>query len=246
MRGHAGVTLIVASTMLALGACDRTDPPVNKLERAAEELVGDTDKEALPHQPQGPFAPRDECTDQPGASEFLANLRRAVLARDAQTFAALAAEDIRLDFGGGSGRETLVERLGDENYNLWEAAEEVLTLGCAADGATLTMPWYFAQDTRVDPFEGYIVTGENVPLHPGPEPDPLADAVTVLSWDVVTIAPGTDLRAEYLPVRYRDPQTATEMAGYVARDKLRSVIDYRIGAARRNNQWRMTYFIAGD
>lgn len=237
--------IVIAALLIAgLSACERADPPVQKLERAAEELVAGTDAEGLPQQAEGPYAPRDECTDQPGASEFLANLRSAVEARDSAAFAALAAEDIRLDFGGGGGKETLIQRLEADDGALWDEAAEILELGCASDGATLTMPWYFAQDIPVEPFAGAVVTGENVPLRNAPAAD--APAIARISWDAVEVDPASSQDSEFAEVTWDAPGGEGEVEGHIERSNLRGIVDYRIGAARRNDRWRMTYFIAGD
>lgn len=236
----------LAMLSLALAACDRSDPPVKKLERAAEDAVGAVERETLPAQAQGPFAPRDECTDQPGGAEFMAQIRNAVELRDAAAFAALAAEDVRLDFGGGGGQTTLVSRLGEDDGPLWQKLDQLLTLGCSADGAAIEMPWYFAQEFPGDPMMGMVVTGENVPLRDAPAQD--AATLARLSWDAVEIQPriGEASPEGFTAVTYRASETAEPVEGYIASEDLRSWIDYRLGASRRNGRWRITHFVTGD
>ncbi len=237
--------LAVLPLVAVLSACDRGNPPSEQLESAAEALVAEVDGESLPPQPTGPYAPRDECLDQPGAGEFLAALRTAAASRDTEAVVALAAEDIYLDFGGGAGRDELRARLNGEDDYLWLALDDVLTLGCASDGATMTLPWYFAQTIPVDPFEGLIVTGEDVPMYAAA--DPASDLVARFSWDVVTLtAYTTEPGDEFLPVGGTNPESGERVEGFMAMENLRSIIDYRIGAARRNGRWHMTSFIAGD
>ena len=48
----------------------------------------------------GQYAPRDECSAQPGGAEFLVALKAAVAARDNKAFADLTSAEIVLDFGG--------------------------------------------------------------------------------------------------------------------------------------------------
>lgn len=236
----------------ALAACDRSNPPAAKLERAAEELVSDLDGEALPRQAKGPYAPHDECTDQPGAGEFLANLRKAVAARDTNALVALAAEDIRLDFGGGAGVATLRSRLelaaeDDEpaarSPGLWDELDTLLDMGCAADGAVLIMPWYFAQEIEVETGRGFIVTGEDVPLYTSiSKESPVLDRI---SWDVVELVDDIRSTPEMRHVAWTDAEGDT-IDGFVAGEMLRSTIDYRLLANRRNNRWRITALIGGD
>ena len=234
----------VATSLLVLAACDRSDPPSDRLERAAEEVVAEVEGETLPQQAEGPYAPRDECLDQPGAAEFLSQLRSAVGSRDAEAVAALAADDIRLDFGGGSGRELLVQRLNADERELWAELSEVIAMGCASDGATLTMPWYFAQEFpgALDASTYAVVTGENVPLYS--EAGAEREQVGSVSWDKVTYL-GDD--ADGIRVSWTDSETGEQVEGYFEdASVLRSQYDYRLLASRRNNRWRITAFIAGD
>ena len=41
-------------------------------------------------------------------------------------------------------------------------------------------------------------------------------------------------------------KTADGKEGYVATDKVRSLLDYRLLATKVNNEWRITAFLAGD
>lgn len=236
--------LLFATSALALSGCDRSQPPVETIERAAEEAIGEVQGETPPQQAQGPYAPRDECLDEPGAGEFLANLRKAVEARDSDALIALSAEDVFLDFGGGTGTELLRERLAAEDGYLWDALSQILTLGCASDGARITMPWYFAQDIPIDPYMGAIVMAQDVPLRASPVDD--AEVVAQLSWDAVEALEGLRDDERFLKVSWMDPGTEELVEGYIEADTLRSIIDYRIGASRRNNRWRITNFVAGD
>ncbi len=234
-----------ALLLTGLAACDRSDPPSQRIERAAEDALSELEGEKLPAPPAGPYAPRDECRDLPGASEFLASLESAVEARDADALLALVAEDVRLDFGGGSGRSELRQRLASEDYNLWTELEEIVALGCASeDSSMITLPWYFAQDFRVDPYMGALVVGEDIPLRAAPADD--ADVLARISWDAVEALPVDRVDSNYEQFRWTDPESGDELTGFIHVDSLRSLIDYRIGATRRNQRWSIVFFIAGD
>jgi hypothetical protein len=222
-----------------LAACQREAPPAQEIAKSAEKLVG-TRKAEPPQLAEGPYAPRDTCGDLKDADTFRQTLAAAIEARDADAVAALAAEDVKLDFGGGSGREELRTRLRAEDSRLWEELEELMALGCSANKhGGMTIPWYFDQTIRgVDPLAGMIVTDEKVPVLATPEED--AEIVTTLSWDVVTIS-ALNPENPYQRVETRDGQK-----GYIATDKLRSLIDYRLLAVSRNNNWRIVSLVAGD
>lgn len=236
--------LAVLPLALTVSACDRSDPPVKKLERAAEELVTEVEGEALPRQQQGPYAPRDECIDQPGAAEFLAQMRAAITDRNADVLVSLAAQDVKLDFGGGAGHALLRERLGAEDGYLWDALDQIAVLGCATDGAQMTLPWYFAQDIPVDAFAGAIVTGENVPLRAAPNAE--AEELATISWGAVEAPGGIMVESEFVAVTWTNPAGGAVVEGYLPKARLRSIVDYRLIASRRNNRWRITHFVAGD
>jgi len=234
----------------ALAGCSRGVPPSEQLEKVAEEVVEATVEGAGGAQtaiPAGPFAPRDECSDVKGASAFLTSLRGAVEGRDTDVLVALSAQDIKLDFGGGTGAAELRRRLDSDDGILWSALEELLTLGCASDGeAGLTLPYYFAQDFKGDPYSAFIVTGTDVPLLSAPGDG--ASELAKVSWDVVELLPGERDLPNSHHVRWdgSSDDQAEPVEGYIAKEHLRSMIDIRLIAASRNGRWRIVSLVAGD
>jgi len=225
--------------VLLLTACEREEAPADEVAESAEELVG-VDQPDAPKLAQGPYAPRDTCGDLEGAAEFRQALAAAVAERDADALVALAAEDVKLDFGGGTGQAELKKRLTAEDRQLWQELGELLTLGCSANKqGGLTIPWYFDQTiSNVDPFMGMIVTGETVPLLSAPDEE--AEIVASLSWDVV------EIDALKPDDAFQKVETRDGKQGFIATDKLRSLIDYRLLAASRNGNWRIVSLVAGD
>ena len=225
--------------VLLLSACEREEAPADEVAESAERLVG-AEKPEPTTLAEGPYAPRDTCGDLEGAAAFRQALAEAVRSRDADALVALAAEDVKLDFGGGTGRAELKKRLTAEDRKLWQELEELLALGCSANKqGGLTIPWYFDQPIEgVDPMMGMIVTGESVPLLGSPDED--ATAVATLSWDVVEIS---TLQPDE---PFQKVETTGGEEGYIATDKLRSLIDYRLLATSRNGNWRIVSLVAGD
>lgn len=225
--------------VLLLTACEREEAPADEVAESAEKLVGVQQPEA-PKLAQGPYAPRDTCGDLEGAAEFRQALAAAVAERDADALVALAADDVKLDFGGGAGRGELKKRLTADDRRLWQELGELLTLGCSANKqGGLTIPWYFDQSiTGVDPFMGMIVTGEAVPLRSAPDEE--ADSVATLSWDVV------EIDALKPDDAFQKVETRDGKQGFIATDKLRSLIDYRLLASSRNGTWSIVSLVAGD
>lgn len=235
------LTGVVAALSIALAGCTAEKAPSEKLKDAAEDFVENATGTAPPQLAEGKWAPRDECAALPGASAFRESLATAVEARDADGLAALAASDVKLDFGGGAGAGELKSRLMHPDRSLWDELDDLLDLGCAASGnGSITIPWYFAQDLGdVDSYSGMIVTGEKVPLRA--EPSPKAAALEEISWDVVTLEDGLHPDEDYQKVKSADGNS-----GFIRTAKLRSLLDYRLLASSRNGKWSITSLVAGD
>ena len=232
-------SIALVPLLLTATACDRHKAPSDKLAQSASELVGAKKPEPAPLD-EGPFAPRDTCGDLAGASAFREKLAEAVMTRDANALAALAAEDIKLDFGGGTGRAELKKRLTAKDGMLWDELDQLLKLGCAANPqGGLTIPWYFEQHIdKVDAMSGMLVTGETVPIFAAP--DATGKPIKTISWDVVEL---TALKPDD---PFQHVTTTDGTKGYIATDKLRSLLDYRLLASQRNGKWSIVSLVAGD
>lgn len=191
---------------------------------------------------EGRFAPRDECIAVPGAAAFRAALAEAVRKRDAEALVALAAPEVKLDFGDGAGQAELRRRLtGEGGAELWRELAALPPLGCAVDRGNLVLPWFFAQDLGGDdPYGMLLVTGERVPLLP--KADAEARPVRLLSWALVEPEEGYDERAAFQPVRV----AGGGPSGFVDAARLRSPIGYRLIAGRTTVGWKIEAFLAGD
>jgi len=228
---------LAIALLLSCAACDQDDAPAEDVAEAAEQLVAPTAPSPLA---RGKWAPQDTCANVEGADEFRTRLGAAIRARDVDAVVALAADDVKLDFGGGEGSAELRQRLGDPSLGLWDELDALMALGCSAnDLGGITIPWFFDQDLGdADPYFAMLVTGEDVPLRE--RPDPASKAVATISWDLVEIAT-LDPESDWQRVELGDGKI-----GFIATDKLRSVIDYRLTASSRNGRWRIISFVAGD
>lgn len=252
---------LYASSLLApaliLAGCSQSDAPSEKMAKAAEEMVAKVSETAAPgdEAEPGPYAPRNDCEELAGAESFMAALNAAVELRDTDLLVALAAEDVKLGFGGQDGADNLRANLRSDSPNLWDELEELVTMGCAVNSqGGLTMPWYFAQDMQGDPFETYIVTGENVAMRSAASAD--APAVTRVSWDSVQLVRegtrdgpmvfGGEDGAGWMHVRLAASGDEDAQEGYIRSRSLRSVVDYRLLATSRNGRWRIVSLLAGD
>lgn len=197
---------------------------------------------AVPPNAPGQYAPRDECSARDGGGEFLAALKSAVARRDAEAFADLTSPEIFLDFGGGGGREAVLDmfRGGSDK---WKELDRIMPLGCAwdDDNSALVLPWFFNQDLGdADPFSTMVTLGSEVPLLS--RPSRRGRTVKVLNWQLIHV----------YEVEVDDPGFRTvavidsNYEGYLRESSLRSQLDYRLRAEKADGKWLITAFIAGD
>ncbi|OYW45309.1 MAG: hypothetical protein B7Z08_10580 [Sphingomonadales bacterium 32-68-7] len=237
MRGSAALLLLLLAC-----ACDPGTAPAEQVaEKAAEKAAAIVDPPPAAAEPlaKGRYAPRNECVEIADATDFRQQIIEAVQLRDTDALLQLVADDVKLDFGGGAGKAELRKRLGDPALGLWRKLDALLPLGCAkgAQGG-ITIPWIFAQDPPVDPFAGMLVTGEDVSVLP--RPVATAAPIGTVSWDVVEVT-GFEPEAAFQRIMLPDKRE-----GFIASDKLRSLVDYRLLASSRNGVWSVTSFVAGD
>ena len=186
----------------------------------------------------------DEGQQDPDFAAWRAELMLDVIARDADAVAEKADENIKLSFGGDSGRETLMAWLteGEAPETYWQELEEVLSLGGTFDGEdAFTAPYTFTAELpgNLDPFSTAFVLGHETPVREGSAPD---------SFEIarVTGAVVETIGAEDFDAPYRQIRRADGSEGYVEARFLRSVVDYRALFNKLDGEWRMTAFIAGD
>ncbi|HAU22238.1 MAG TPA: hypothetical protein DCS24_06530 [Erythrobacter sp.] len=187
------------------------------------------------------YEPRNECLNIPGYVDFERKFVTAVVNRNEDMIVALAAPEILLDFGGGSGREEFRRRLSDPYYNLWDELAELLPLGCGSrDGKGVSLPWYWTQDFGDDPFSTFLVIGSDVPMHTGPDAN--SSVMGKLTWIDVALVGEWNPENEFAHIRGPSGQT-----GYVRWEHLRSQIDYRLLAGPdEDGAWSIGYFVAGN
>jgi hypothetical protein len=197
---------------------------------------------AVPPNAPGQYAPRDECSAQEGGVEFLAALKSAVSRRDAEAFADLTSPEIFLDFGGGGGREAVLEMLGRDSEK-WKELDKILPLGCAWDGdnSALVLPWFFNQDLGdADPYSTMVTLGSDVPLMT--RPSRRGRVQKVLNWQLIHVYEVEVDDPGYRTVAVID----SNYEGYIRIAKLRAQLDYRLRAEKQGGRWLITSFIAGD
>ncbi|WP_095013062.1 hypothetical protein [Tsuneonella mangrovi] len=238
-------TIVAASALAAaLAGCSQQNAPSDKIKQAADSIVSKVDGSSptpAPKLAEGAYAPRDECQNTPGAEAFLTQLRAAVKARNTDMLAALAASDVQLNFGGGSGTGQLRAELSKHDWSLWDEFDKLMALGCGVNAqGGITLPWFETQDlSSVDATTAMMVVGEKVPIHSDAEAK--SKDTEDISWDIVTLDGSLQPEDKYQKITTSDGTT-----GFIATDKLRSLNDYRLVASSRNGKWSFTSLSAGN
>ena len=184
--------------------------------------------------------PIDQCTGDPGFAAFRKELGLAVARQDANALLALMDDNVQLSFGGRRGKaEFRAYWLANpkEQSKLWHELTDVLDLGCAVKGDSRVFPSMFAQADDLDGFETWIAR-PGARLRATPSLD--GRVIAKLSWHVLTETEPWD-GGEWIAAR-----TVDGRRGHVHRSAARSPIDYRLIVGRRDEDWRIAYFIAGD
>ena len=189
--------------------------------------------------------PVERCGGDPAFGKFRSELQASVARRDVEALFRLMADDVRVTFGGRSGKADFLDywqRSPSQPHALWRELEEVLRLGCARavdgqGGEYRAFPAMFVTGDDLDGFTTWVSRpGAVLRAKPSSGSRPLQ---RLPSWTVIE-ADDFD-GGPWLAVR-----TPRGRSGFVARGAARSIIDYRLIAKRRGGRWMITAFIAGD
>jgi hypothetical protein len=201
--------------------------------------------------------PVDEASKDPIFKAFRDGLISSVAARDTNAVLAQSCPEILISFGGDGGldefREFLTvpeETLSDEykpqadqiRETRWNELATVLSMGgnfTAEDQFWAPYTFNIQLPDGYDAFTTYFVTGTRVLARRGPDKE--ADPVANVS-NVAVVIEEYDPESEYQAVTF-----ANGRSGYIHRDFLRSVVDYRAGFQRaEDGTWKLCTFVAGD
>ena len=157
----------------------------------------------------------------------------------------LMSADVRVTFGGRNGREGFRQHWTSppgERDRLWRELDRALRLGCAeavsGDGtAYRSIPAMFVTGDDLDGFSTWVALPGAV-LRTRPKPNAKA-MVRLPPWTVLD-------EVEHDGGSWIQARTPKGRRGYVRTSEARSLLDYRIIFGRRDGEWRITAFVAGD
>ena len=189
--------------------------------------------------------PVEQCVGDADFGRVRKELQAAVTKRDMDALLALMSEDVIVSFGGQRGRERFADywAVSSEDQNLlWSELGAAMKLGCAQakDGEGnpyKSIPAMFVSGDGLDGFSTWVALPGAVLRA---KPDAKAAAKLRLpAWTVLG-------EVEHDGGSWIEVRTPKGTGGYVSTEQARSLIDYRIVFGKRDGQWRITAFVAGD
>ena len=189
--------------------------------------------------------PIEQCRGDAEFSRIRQQVQKAVDKRDLQGLISLMSEDVRVTFGGQSGPERFSDfwTASDQDRDLlWAKLASALRLGCAqaVDGEGKpyrAIPAMFVTGDGLDGFSTWASLPGAV-LRAKPD-EKAAARMRLPSWTVLS-------EVEHDGGSWIEVRTPKGRSGYVSTEEVRSLLDYRLVFGRRDGQWRITAFIAGD
>jgi hypothetical protein len=203
----------------------------------------------------GKLLPSDEAVQDPEFFAFRARLQAAVARHDTAAVLEVVDPKIKNTFGGDDGlaafRRLWKLETGDDS-RLWDELGLVLALGGSFQSNpqnnkdTFVAPYVFSRwPEQFDAFEHVAVLGTRVRVRA--EPRSGSAVLAALSFDIVPLVEmgrsrmTPDQAKEWTSIKLRDGRT-----GYIASRYVRSSIAHRAFLTRKDGQWRLTLFVAGD
>jgi hypothetical protein len=196
--------------------------------------------------------PVDEAGRDRSFAGFRAKLIESVRRRDSKYLVGILDPQIRNDFGGGNGIADFRARwkMDGPDSPLWDELLLVLMNGgtLSRENGTLlfSAPYTFSgMPDGLDEFEHHAIFGRNVNLRSAP--DPGSGVVARLSYNVVKVDYANSVKSDGSEDKYEwyRVRTLGGLEGFVSARYVRSPIDYR-AVFRKNGNWRLVAFVAGD
>lgn len=191
--------------------------------------------------------PVDEATKDPSFFAFRARLLTALAKKDVNYLISVLDPQIKTDFGGGGGVTDFKQAWHPErpSSQIWNELVSVLALGGSFDNGSFSAPYVYSKfPEEFDAYEHQAVIEDGVRVRR--EPNTTSGIIKTLSFDIVKViveSPNENSAAkrQWLTVELADGQK-----GFMAKEYLRSPIDYRAIFEKKNGKWLMTAFVAGD
>ena len=192
--------------------------------------------------------PVDEAHRDPSFFVFRARLFEAIQQRDAGFITSILSPDIKNSFGGNDGVAEFKQYWKPErpDSKFWKTMTSVLALGGSFHSNTTFMaPYAYSKfPDEYDAFEHGVVIGENVRVRKQPAIE--SPVVATLSFDIVKVVEWKPKQAAESKQSWVTISLKDGTSGYIAREYIRSPIDYRAIFEKKDGKWQLTAFVSGD
>ena len=191
--------------------------------------------------------PVDESIGVEGLHQIVEDLKRAVIEHDSSSIYSVLHDSIHLSFGGDVGpiRFKQLWQLESDTSKFWGEFGEALNLGgtLGNDSSSFTIPYMFERfPSDVDPYFTVVGIKEGCGIYSSPsdsEPFHYSDypILSVVPIDMVEL----EFDGTFIPVLINADRYAC-----VKMSEFRFPIGYRGSFEKRNGEWKLVSWIAGD
>ena len=192
--------------------------------------------------------PVDEAARVPSFFVFRARLFEAIRQRDSAFVISILSPNIKNSFGGNDGIAEFKKSWKPErpDSKFWKTMMDVLALGGSFEGDnSFTAPYTFSKfPDDFDAFEYGVVVGENLRVRKEPKLD--SQVIGTLSFDVVKVSDWTPKQSGGSKQEWISVTQADNVKGYVAKEFIRSPVDYRAIFQKKDGNWQLAAFVSGD
>lgn len=194
----------------------------------------------------GKLLPVDEASKDSSFFIFRAKLFSIIQKRDVAALVEVLDPNVTSSFGGADTIQEFKEmwNVSKPNSKLWSSLSKTLSLGGSFDDENNFMaPYTYSKfPEEFDSFEHGVIIGENVWVRQ--DLSTSSATITHLSYDIVKVSdwqPKVSNKQNWISVTLSNGKK-----GYIAEEYIVSPGDYRAIFGKKNGQWRMMAFVAGD
>jgi hypothetical protein len=187
------------------------------------------------------LSPVDQANEVKGLIEFRDELITNIKERNIDFLYKYFDEQGKWDFGGTT-KEQILESWDEES---WLELQKAVLLGGAFFDEEKTLfisPYTFMlfPDEFEDSYEFEVAIKDHVEVYIPKDVD--SNLIEILNYTIVKRIYEDDEYDSY----WKKIEMSDGRVGYVIGDSIRSPIDYRIGFEKVKNDWKITFFLAGD
>jgi hypothetical protein len=201
---------------------------------------------------QGKILRPDIKIDHPVLEEFISELKNAVANKDKEYIISILSPDILNSFGGNGGVEEFRSywNWSSDESPFWNTMNKLLKLGGGKYQGLgqYIVPYVYTDwpdDEKYDAFEQMVITGTHVNVRDKPDLK-VSKVVGQFNYNIVKV----DLKRSFPPydntIWYYVESLDGKLKGYVFWDYLWSPIGYRASFEFIDQEWKMTFLVAGD